>query len=1002
MNTIQLQPEMPERSKCSRCGTPLHAGTLEGLCPACLLQQGAAAETVTNERQPAFSPPSAADLAPLFPQLEILELLGKGGMGAVYKARQTQLDRLVALKILPPGVGTEPTFAERFTREAKALARLNHPGIVTLYEFGQVSAATTNRAPEIQGPLYFFLMEFVDGVNLRQLMAHGRVSSREALAVVPQICDALQFAHDQGIVHRDIKPENILLDRRGRVKVADFGLAKIVGSAASGAQSSSADQSDESAKPAYVGDLTEAGKVMGTPQYMSPEQIQAPGDVDNRADIYALGVVFYQMLTGELPGKPLEPPSRKVQIDVRLDEVVLRALEQKPELRYQQASAIKTQVETIALRPNEPAWSARYSALYGGIDYRSKATLLGLPWLHVTSGLDPTTGKQRVARGIIAIGGKAQGVVAFGGMAVGGLAFGGVAVGGFAFGGCALGLLSFGGLAVALIIALGGGAIAPIAMGGGAMGYYAYGGQTLGVHVMDAFTKDAAAQDFFLPWSKAIFQHIQLINGIVMAFILGVGVALPVWLQKRSARQNDGTNDPQPPSGKSDVPGKNLNLPQSSAFAAIVLTALILLTAIGSAKAMIVGAVILLGIGLLVFAKGTRRGAFLVALAALGVAAVVVIFLRHASAGAPVNNTEAEVAPDATQRTVGSLRLIGGGSHENITMAPSESIIGFPLHEVVVRFAGPVLTSEQWLRARMTITGPLIAPSPDEGLSDYDRPEPVDSITLWNDFKSPTNRAPSSCWFDCPNECQLQFALANEADAAEASRQINLAMAKPLPLYFGKRIPLFHVGEQEAWLEVRAMRPPGGKLAFITSDLQHAGHGPVAGRSPVQPLGTNEASSAVLALIPHNELDLIGELDLKTADKNYLTGTNLFSFSITNLSNHPGLYWLTWRPGSSANKPNSGWEVFVHEARTLRLLYHFVSLENPELDWRADWSYESAIAERGEQIDKVLLISDHVVQPGNGRIPDAILRVKMVMHRTAVAPANNSDAQSQLLNQRGG
>ncbi|TAL04449.1 MAG: serine/threonine protein kinase [Verrucomicrobia bacterium] len=231
----------PENApKCPQCGTPLPAGALAGLCPACLLKMGAADDTVTDGKQPAFTPPSVAELAPLFPQLEILELIGKGGMGAVYKARQKQLDRIVALKILPPGIGDDPAFAERFTREAKALAKLNHPGIVTLYEFGssgRKSAQTEtgsvqtsqSRLTSAATPLYFFLMEFVDGVNLRQLLHAGRVSAREALAIVPQICDALQFAHDQGIVHRDIKPENILLDRRGRVKVADFGLAKIVG-----------------------------------------------------------------------------------------------------------------------------------------------------------------------------------------------------------------------------------------------------------------------------------------------------------------------------------------------------------------------------------------------------------------------------------------------------------------------------------------------------------------------------------------------------------------------------------------------------------------------------------------------------------------------------------------------------------------------------------------------------------------------------------------------------
>ena len=346
--------------KCPQCGTPLPAGALAGLCPACLLKQGASDETATGGQAPPFHPPSIAELSPLFPQLEILELIGKGGMGAVYKARQKELDRLVALKILPPGIGRDAAFAERFAREARALAKLNHPGIVTLYEFGQVhssaapvAAATEKWAGETPALLYYFLMEFVDGVNLRQLLHAGRIAPREALAIVPQICDALQFAHDQGIVHRDIKPENILLDRRGRVKVADFGLAKLVGN--DGRAELPLGQADQQVSPT---DLTAAGKVMGTPNYMAPEQREHPNEVDNRADIYALGVVFYQMLTGELPGKYLEPPSSKVQIDVRLDEVVLRALEKKPELRYQQVSEVKTMVETIATTPRASNESA--------------------------------------------------------------------------------------------------------------------------------------------------------------------------------------------------------------------------------------------------------------------------------------------------------------------------------------------------------------------------------------------------------------------------------------------------------------------------------------------------------------------------------------------------------------------------------------------------------------------------------------------------------------------
>jgi serine/threonine protein kinase len=348
---------------CPKCGAPLAAGTVDGLCPACLLALNLASQTdFTGETAPAGakagSPPPAApapgEIAKYFPQLEIIECLGRGGMGVVYKARQPRLDRLVALKILAPEREKDPAFAGRFEKEAQALARLSHPNIVTIHDFGEA------------GGMYFLLMEYVDGVTLRQLLAAGRISPREALAIVPQICDALQFAHDQGIVHRDIKPENILMDRRGRVKVADFGLAKIVAALSDRLESSGEGRAGSPlpaggagtelgppgemrrSQTAATAELTEAGKVLGTPNYMAPEQVSHPAAVDHRADIYALGVVFYQMLTGELPGKRLEPPSSKVLIDVRLDEVVLRALEKKPEQRYQQASAMKTQVETIA------------------------------------------------------------------------------------------------------------------------------------------------------------------------------------------------------------------------------------------------------------------------------------------------------------------------------------------------------------------------------------------------------------------------------------------------------------------------------------------------------------------------------------------------------------------------------------------------------------------------------------------------------------------------------
>jgi predicted Ser/Thr protein kinase len=239
-------------------------------------------------------------------------------MGAVYKARQPGLDRLVAVKILPPEVAADPAFAERFTREARALAKLSHQNIVSVFDFGQVEGQ------------FYFIMEYVDGANLRQLIEGRSIRPEEALAIVPQICEALQFAHNEGIVHRDIKPENILIDKQGRVKIADFGLAKLLG------------------KAPEAMTLTAAHQVMGTLHYMAPEQMRGSGMVDHRADIYSLGVVFYEMLTGQLPIGRFEPPSRKVQVDVRLDEVVLRALENEPEKRYQRASELKHDTEQLS------------------------------------------------------------------------------------------------------------------------------------------------------------------------------------------------------------------------------------------------------------------------------------------------------------------------------------------------------------------------------------------------------------------------------------------------------------------------------------------------------------------------------------------------------------------------------------------------------------------------------------------------------------------------------
>src|SRR5437016_7857672 len=215
---------MADQRQCPRCNGLVSVDAPEGLCPECLYLQamespveGQPPNGEKRSPSPVFVPPTVTDLARHFPQLEILQLVGQGGMGAVYKARQPKLDRLLALKILPPEVARDPGFMERFTREARSLARLNHPHIITIFDFGEMNG------------LYYFTMEYVDGKNVRQLLEAGELTPPLALKIIPQVCDALHYAHDEGFVHRDIKPENLLLDKKGRLKIADFGLARLVG-----------------------------------------------------------------------------------------------------------------------------------------------------------------------------------------------------------------------------------------------------------------------------------------------------------------------------------------------------------------------------------------------------------------------------------------------------------------------------------------------------------------------------------------------------------------------------------------------------------------------------------------------------------------------------------------------------------------------------------------------------------------------------------------------------
>ncbi|MCX6839372.1 MAG: protein kinase [Verrucomicrobia bacterium] len=298
---------------------PFHGLNPADLMAAAAMPTDGGADTIPlNQRDL----PSLEEIATAFPDLEIFDLIGHGGMSAVFRVRQPKLDRIVALKVLPKSLAATPGFAERFNREGRVLARLSHPSIVAVHDFGE------------SGGFAYLIMEFVDGVNLRQAMRAGRFTPDQALKIIPAICEALQFAHTQGVLHRDIKPENILLDSKGRVKIADFGIAKII--------------SEDSADAML---LTQSGAKLGTAPYMAPEQIEQPSTVDHRADIYSLGVVFYEMLTGELPLGRFAAPSERSTCNGNVDEVVFRALEKERGRRQQSAGEMKTQIEEAATVP---------------------------------------------------------------------------------------------------------------------------------------------------------------------------------------------------------------------------------------------------------------------------------------------------------------------------------------------------------------------------------------------------------------------------------------------------------------------------------------------------------------------------------------------------------------------------------------------------------------------------------------------------------------------------
>jgi uncharacterized Tic20 family protein len=316
----------------------------EPMRAAAMLQPAArTSATAPHGRQPA---PALAALQLVFPELEIQSLIGQGGMGAVYRVRRLADGAILALKVVAAEGAHGQDFAARFQQETQALRRLDHPGIVAIRDFGR------------SGPWCWLLMDFVDGANLRQVVATGALSPKQTLALMGPLCAALQYAHDQAIVHRDLKPENILVDAQGAPHLVDFGMAKI-------------GESGEA--------LTASGIALGTVHYMAPEQVESSRVVDQRADIYSLGVILYELLTGRLPLGRFEPPSQRVPVDARIDEVVMRALERDPDRRWQRISQIADALRAIAAQP-APAPVPPAARNPGAAAVPASATAVVRPW----------------------------------------------------------------------------------------------------------------------------------------------------------------------------------------------------------------------------------------------------------------------------------------------------------------------------------------------------------------------------------------------------------------------------------------------------------------------------------------------------------------------------------------------------------------------------------------------------------------------------------------------
>jgi len=271
------------------------------------------------------------------PEIEITSLLGRGAMGAVYAGVQTEIGREVAVKVLPPEVAADGRSTERFRREAQVLGELVHPGIVGLYDFGDLDLDPAHG--QSPGSPYI-VMEHVDGADLaNRLLAQGPLSPEEAVALLSQTCDALSHAHQKGYVHRDIKPANLFVTSEGQVKVGDFGVAKLV---------------EANVNPREAAKLTMTGYAMGTANYAAPETLRKGHPIDHRADLYGLAVTLYELLVGTVPRGVFPPPSEvRAEISPAFDALITRGMQQDPAARHSSALEFKKELQEALVAPLE-------------------------------------------------------------------------------------------------------------------------------------------------------------------------------------------------------------------------------------------------------------------------------------------------------------------------------------------------------------------------------------------------------------------------------------------------------------------------------------------------------------------------------------------------------------------------------------------------------------------------------------------------------------------------